>query len=158
MLFASIGETSEEEYDHQQAVNAKSVFFIIKHALDRLRDGGRIINLSTFFLRIASPQAIAYNVSKAMVDIITPALAWELSPRNITVNAISPGYVETDMTAWIDATGSREWVLGNTSGHRLGTPSDIADVAAFLASHDGRWVNGQVLEASGGAHLAVPHG
>lgn len=146
--------TTEAVYDEVFAVNAKVPFFVSQKALPRLRDGGRIINISSGVTRIAFPQKAAYAMTKGALNILTLELAKALGPRNITVNSLAPGFTETDMAADIlsDPKG-REFASSASTFNRVGQPSDIADAAAFLASHDGRWVTGQYLDATGGARL-----
>ncbi|MDT9688238.1 SDR family oxidoreductase [Streptomyces sp. P9(2023)] len=149
--FATI---DEEEYDRVFAVNTKAPFFLAQQGAERLRDGGRIINVSTGLSHAAMmPELIAYAMSKGALDTFTRYLSKVLGGRGITVNAVAPGIVDTDINAgwlrgndaaWADAAAMS--ALG-----KVGTPEDIADVVAFLASHDGRWVTGQWIDATGGS-------
>jgi len=152
--FAAIEETSEEVFDRVFAVNAKGPFFVTQQALPRLRNGGRIINVSTAATRLGVPMAAAYAASKAAVDTLTRLLAVHLGPRGITVNAVAPGVTDTDMAAPLlaDAEATRSMV-GQTALGRIGRPDDIAGVVAFLASPDAGWVTGHYLEASGGLRI-----
>ncbi|GAA2465469.1 glucose 1-dehydrogenase [Streptomyces macrosporus] len=145
-----------EDFDRVFAVNAKAPFFVTRLALERLRDGGRIVNISTGLTHgAAEPSLIAYSMTKGALDVFTLTLAKELGPRGITVNAVAPGVVDTDMNA--DWLRGDEEVLRRTAAQsplgRVGEPRDIADVVAFLASDDSRWVTGQWLDATGGALL-----
>lgn len=135
------------------AVNAVAPFFITKHALDRMRDGGRIVNVSAHLTRgAAQPDLIAYTMTKAAIDAFTAALAKQLGARGITVNAVAPGVVDTDMNAaWLGH--ARDVVAGLSPLGRVADATDVADVVAFLASDDSRWITGQHVDASGGALL-----
>ncbi|MFF2375928.1 SDR family oxidoreductase [Streptomyces xiamenensis] len=150
-----IAGTGAEEYDRLFAVNTRAPFFIAQLALSRLRDGGRIITLSTALTAGAAgmPGLVAYSMTKGALDQLTPVLARELGPRGITVNAIAPGAVDTDMNAgWLRSDeGARRATAQRSALGRVGEADDIADIAGFLASDDSRWVTGQWIDASGGA-------
>lgn len=152
---APISGVSPEEFDRLLAVNTKALFFVTKLALPLLRDGGRIVNLSSSLTRgVAVPELAAYAMSKAPVDALTTVLAKELGPRKITVNAVAPGVVDTDMNAaWLRNDPARSAVSAMSPLGRVGEPADIADIVAFLASEDSRWVTGQWIDATGGAQL-----
>ncbi|MFD7662258.1 glucose 1-dehydrogenase [Streptomyces sp. NPDC059788] len=147
---------TEEAFDRVFAINTKAPFFITQLGLERLRDGGRVINVSTVLTRgVAAPELISYSMTKGAIDVFTSTLAKDLGPRGITVNAVAPGVVDTDMNAG--------WLRGNPEAWqasseisplgRVGEPRDISDIVAFLASDDSRWVTGQWIEAAGGALL-----
>ncbi|WP_030982393.1 SDR family oxidoreductase [Streptomyces sp. NRRL S-1813] len=149
-----IDEVTPEDFDRTLAVNTKAPFFVIQHGLRRMRDGGRIINISSAVTSTAFPSTIAYGVSKGAVDTLTRTLAKEVGARGITVNTISPGFIETDMNAAMRATPEAHAALASISVfNRIGHPTDIADVAAFLASDDSRWVTGQRIDVTGGSML-----
>ncbi|MGW9427843.1 SDR family oxidoreductase [Streptomyces decoyicus] len=153
-----IGELTAEDFDHLFAVNTKAPFFIVQEGLTRLRDGGRIINTSTGQAHgAAKPELIAYAMSKGAVDVFTSTLAKILGPRGITVNAVAPGAVNTDMNAaWLRGEANaeaQERVKGISPLGRIAGPAEIGDVVAFLASDDSRWVTGQWIDATGGALL-----
>ena len=146
---------TEEEFDRLFAVNVRAPFFIVKHGLTRLRDGGRIINISSGLARIAMPQIMAYGSTKGALDTFTLNLAKELGPRGITVNSVAPGITDTDANAgWLRGNLEAEAAAAATSAlGRIAQPEDIADVVAFLASADARWVTGRVVDATGGSAL-----
>jgi len=151
-LGGSIHETTEAEFDELVAVNLKAPFFIVQQALPRLRDGGRIINISSGTSRMAFPEEIAYAMTKAALNSITFSLAKELGPRGITVNVVAPGIIDTDFQAdWFKDPQAREFAASVAALGRLGLPEDIADVVGFLASADARWVTGALINASGGS-------
>jgi 3-oxoacyl-[acyl-carrier protein] reductase len=151
---SSVETATEAVFDQVFTLNTKVPFFVSQKALPRLRDGGRIINISSAVTRIAFPDKAAYAMTKGALNILTLELAKVLGPRNITVNSLAPGFTETDMAADILSNPQgREYASSVSAFNRVGQPSDIADAAAFLASHDGRWVTGQYLDATGGARL-----
>ena len=151
----SLGTLTEEEFDRLFAVNVRAPFFIVKHGLDRLREGGRIVNISSGLARIALPEIMAYGATKGALDTFTLNLAKELGPRGITVNSVAPGITDTDANAgWLRGNPEAEAAAAATSAlGRIGQPEDIADVVAFLASADARWVTGRVVDATGGSAL-----
>jgi NAD(P)-dependent dehydrogenase (short-subunit alcohol dehydrogenase family) len=147
-------ETTEEAFDDVFAVNVKAPFFLVQQALPLLRNEGRIINISSGVTRIAYPHIMAYNVTKGAINTFTLHLAKLLGPRGITVNAVLPGIVDTDVNAsWLHTPKGQQHAIEMSALGRVGQPADIADVTAFLASSDGRWVTGQLIDATGGSHL-----
>lgn len=151
---SSIEDLTEEALDAVMDLHVKSPLFLIQQGLGRMREGGRIINLSSAVTRIAFPNLLAYSISKGAVDTMTLLLAKHLGRFGITVNAIAPGIVETDMNAaTLEDAAGREFASGLSVFGRWADTSDIADIAAFLASPDSRWVTGQVIDASGGSGL-----
>ncbi|MEV0370200.1 SDR family oxidoreductase [Streptomyces sp. NPDC050636] len=153
-----IGEVTTEDFDRLFAVNTKAPFFIAQQGLSRLRDGGRIINVSTGLTRgAAKPELIAYAMTKGAIDVFTSTLAKDLGPRAITVNAVAPGVVNTDMNAgWLQGEANadaRQAVSDISPLGRVADPTDVGDVVAFLASDDSRWVTGHWIDATGGVLL-----
>jgi NAD(P)-dependent dehydrogenase (short-subunit alcohol dehydrogenase family) len=150
-----LAQVTETDYDRVFAINTKAPFFIIQRGLDRLRDGGRIVNISSVATRVAFPAIVSYTMTKAALDYLTLSLAQELGPRGITVNAVAPGYTETEINPTLAVPEIRRRYSEASTFGRLGDPVDIADVVSFVASDDARWVTGQWIDASGGAHLGV---
>jgi 3-oxoacyl-[acyl-carrier protein] reductase len=151
--FSPIETVSENDFHQHFNVNVLGVLLAVKEAIKYFGpNGGNIINLSTAVTRDPPPGASVYVASKSAIEAITRVLAKELGPRKIRVNAISPGEVETEGTRSAGIVGSdfEKQILQQTPLGRIGTPNDIAPVAAFLASDDARWVTGEVLAASGG--------
>lgn len=147
-------ETNEADFDRLFAVNVKAPFFLVKRTLSMLRDGGRIINISSGVTRIAFPHLMACNMTKGAINTFTLHLAALLGPRRITVNAVMPGIVDTDATAsWLHTPEGRKLAAEMSALGRAGEPADIADIVAFLASPDSRWITGQCLDATGGSYL-----
>ncbi|WP_330228481.1 SDR family oxidoreductase [Nocardia sp. NBC_00508] len=150
-----IAGTDEGAFDRVFAINAKAPFFITRLGLDRLRAGGRIVNISTGLTHGARmPQLIAYTMTKAAIDSFTSVLAKEVGARGITVNAVGPGVIDTDMNAsWLRDPEVEAMVTAMSPFHRVGHSADVADIVGFLASDDARWVTGQWIDATGGALL-----
>ncbi|WP_194815862.1 SDR family oxidoreductase [Nocardia sp. XZ_19_385] len=150
-----LSDTEEADFDRVFAVNTKAPFFVTKLGLDRLRDGGRIVNISTGLTQGARmPELIAYTMTKGAIDSFTQILAKEAGARGITVNAVAPGVIDTDMNAgWLRNPEAEAQVSGLSPLNRVGQPADVADIVGFLASDDSRWVTGQWIDATGGALL-----
>lgn len=153
----SLYNVTPDEFDRVFAVNVKAPFFLVQHGVGRIRDGGRIINISSGVTRIALPETLAYSMTKGALNTFSFTLAHELGRRGITVNAVSPGITDTDANAdWLrDNQDAWEGAASYSAFDRVGQPEDVADVVAFLASPDARWVTGQNLDATGGAHLGA---
>jgi len=135
------------------AVNVAAVWEVTHHAVARLREGGRIINIASGVTRALVPGLSAYAASKAAVETFSLYWAAELGARNITVNTVSPGNIATDMNSFLKTEEGRASVLADQVLKRVGEAADIADVIGFLAGPDARWLTGQRLEASGGWKL-----
>ncbi|MEV5593096.1 glucose 1-dehydrogenase [Streptomyces sp. NPDC052496] len=153
---AALPDVTEEDFDQVFAVNTKAPFFVTQLGLERLRDGGRIINISTVLTHgAAAPELIAYSMTKGAIDVFTSTLAKDLGPRGITVNAVAPGVVDTDMNAGWLRNDPAAWRTSEEISPlgRVGDPRDIGDIVAFLASDDSRWITGQWIDAAGGALL-----
>jgi len=150
MKLARLADTDDALFDQTIAVNLKGVFNTLREAARRLRDGGRIINLSSSVVGLRPETYGVYAASKAAVETLSAILTQELRGRNITVNAIAPGPTATKL--FLDGKPAElvERLAKAAPLERLGQPEDIAGVVAFLAGPDGAWVNGQVLRANGG--------
>jgi 3-oxoacyl-[acyl-carrier protein] reductase len=148
-----IEDMTPEAFDRVMTVNAKFPLLAIQRAASVLRDGGRIINISTLSTVLRAPGHVLYSASKAALEQITAVAAQEFGGRGITVNAISPGATDTDLFRLTNPPDAEARTAALTALQRLGRPGDIADVAAFLAGPDSRWITGQVLRASGGLYL-----
>jgi len=147
-------DMTEADYDRIFSTNTKGVFFMCQHAVPRLRDGGRVINISSLTARGAGPDFPAYAASKIAVNSLTTSLAALLGPRQINVNSIMPGMTDTDMIVGIKENPAMEkMIIQGTALRRIGTVDDIADALLFLVSHGGRWITGQNIEVSGGIRL-----
>ena len=145
-----IAQASDADFDEVFAVNARATFLALREAARWLSDGGRIIVISRAGLR-PSVDGGLYVASKAAGDALVRAAAQELGPRQITVNSVLPGATRTAMWTQRDQrVGGDSAVAARTALGRLGEPEDIADVVAFLASDDARWITGAAIAADGG--------
>lgn len=147
-------DATPESWDTLMAVYARAPFFIVQAAMDRLADGGRIINISSAAATKPLAAAPLYSMAKAAINTLTQTLAIELGPRGITANAVAPGYTRTDANAALRENHElAQAVEAQIALGRFGEPSEIAAVVGFLASDAGHWVTGQTIEASGGYRL-----
>lgn len=153
--YGTIASVSPEQYDQTFSNNVRSPFFLTQALLPHLNDGGRVINISSAASRLAGVDFIVYSMSKAALDMFTRVLAKDLGPaRRITVNSVLPGFNETEANEHLSQDAeARGQIEQMTALGRFGMPSDIAGVVHFLASPDGGWVTGQVIEASGGFRM-----
>jgi 3-oxoacyl-[acyl-carrier protein] reductase len=149
-LPVAIDDVTEDGYDRFMAVNAKGPFFIVQHAGRALRDGGRIIIISTINTRLHPPGGALYTAAKGALEHVTAVAALEFGGRGITVNAVSPGVTDTDLLRAANPGDTFEDDVAQTALKRLGQPEDIARVVAYLAGPDSAWITGQVLRADGG--------
>jgi 3-oxoacyl-[acyl-carrier protein] reductase len=148
-----IADLTTEEIDRVFTVNLRFPLLAIKTAIPLLRDGGRIINISTLNTVLGAPGLSLYCSSKAALEQVTVVAAKELGPRGITVNTVSPGATDTDMLREHNTAEGLTQGVAMTSLGRLGKPDDIAAVVAFLASAEGGWITGQNIRATGGLIL-----
>ncbi|MFJ8795228.1 glucose 1-dehydrogenase [Streptomyces sp. NPDC102462] len=145
-----IAQTEEADFDRVMAVNTKSVFLTMRYAARHMRDGGRIVNISTLNTVFPAPGNAPYAASKGALEQLTLVASRELGARGITVNTVSPGATDTDLLRGTNEPEKLTMVIGMTSLGRLGQPEDVADIVAFLAGPDGRWLTGQNIRANGG--------
>lgn len=145
-LFAQV---TDDAFDRMIATNIKGSFNVLREAARRIRDGGRIVSLSSSITRQVPPGAGAYAATKAAQDMYVKSLAQELAGRGIAVNAIAPGAVDTQLLRQ-HGEAAISGIPALTAMRRLGTPEDIAGVIAMLCSSDGAWIDGQTVFANGG--------
>jgi 3-oxoacyl-[acyl-carrier protein] reductase len=146
-----LADLAVEEYEYTFALNTRAVFFVTQRAVAMMNDGGRVISLSSSSTVTRQPGLSSYAGSKAAIEAFARIWATELAPRRITVNCVLPGIVNTDLiTANIPPELAAKYGAAVPLG-RMGEPEDIADVVAFLASDDARWITGQNLPVTGGA-------
>ncbi|MFJ3808408.1 SDR family oxidoreductase [Streptomyces sp. NPDC090073] len=145
-------DTTPETFDRIFAVNAKAPFFLVQRALKNLRDGGRVINISSGLTRVANPDEIAYAMTKGAVEQLTLHFAKHLGPRRITVNSVAPGITRNGNPVF-DIPEAVEQMAQLSAFGRIGEPEDIADVVAFLATDEARWITGAFVDATGGTLL-----
>jgi len=153
--FAPLEQVTEESYRRMFDLNVLGTVLSTQAAVKAMNGGGSIINLGSVAAITPVPTGSLYSATKGAVDVITRSLALELGPRNIRVNSLAPGLVETEGTR---ATGTADgefktFAVSRTPLGRVGVPEDIAKVAVFLASDDSAWITGEVLPVGGGARL-----
>ncbi len=151
--FGALGEITPEHFHKQFNVNVLGLLLVTQAAVERFNPtGGSIINIGSVVGKMASARGAVYGATKGAVDSITVALSKELGARKIRVNALNPGLVETEGTHTAGFIGSEFDKLASegTPLGRIGQPHDIATAAAFLASDDAGWINGQTIYAAGG--------
>lgn len=154
-VFAPFANTTEAQFDEMVAIHLKGVYFMTQKALPLLRDGGRIINISTGLARFAGPGYSAYASMKGGVEVFTRYLAQELGERGIAANVVAPGAIETDFGGGVvrDNPQVNAHIAATTALGRVGLPDDIGGVVAFLCTEEARWINAQRIEVSGGMNL-----
>ncbi|MCU5784089.1 SDR family dehydrogenase [Alcanivorax balearicus MACL04] len=150
MHLAPFAEMSDDAFSHMIDVNIRGGFNTLREAARRVRDGGRIFTLSSTITKFRTAAYGPYSASKAAQDMYASVLAKELAERNISVNALAPGVVNT--TLFTDGkTEARIAAFAQRTPHgRIGEPEDIANVIALLCGDDAYWVNGEVVYANGG--------
>jgi 3-oxoacyl-[acyl-carrier protein] reductase len=146
VLEKPLAESSEEDYDYVFNINTKGVFFTLQEAARRIQDGGRIVAISSAGTKLPFANVSLYLGSKGAIEQFARSLSRELGSRNITVNILSPGFTETDM--FLEQ--YRTYGASLSPFNRIGTAKEVADVAAFLASDEARWITGQNVQAGGG--------
>ncbi len=139
-------DVTEADYDSVFATNAKGAFFTMQQGARRVRDGGRIIAISAAGTRTWFPGMSLYLGSKGALEQFVRVFSRELGLRDITVNAVLPGYTETDMMG----AGDHGAPAALSPFKRIGTADEVAEMVAFLASERGRWITGQRIAADGG--------
>lgn len=154
-VYASFAETTEEDFDRLMNIHVKGVFFLTQKLLPLIKDSGRIVNLSSGLARFALPGYAAYATMKGAIEVLTRYMAKELGSRQIAVNAIAPGAIETDFGGGVvrDNPEINNFIASQTALGRVGLPDDIGGAIAALLSEENRWVNAQRIEVSGGQFL-----
>lgn len=154
-VHASIAETTEDQLDELVNVHFKGPFLLTQKLLPTLADGGRILNVSSGLARFSMPGYAAYGALKGAIEVLTRYMALELGPRGISVNTLAPGAIETDFGGGVvrDNSALNERIAAQTALGRVGLPDDIGAAVAVLLSAEGRWINGQRIEVSGGMLL-----
>ncbi|MBD1997318.1 SDR family oxidoreductase [Leptolyngbya sp. FACHB-541] len=148
-------ETTEDDFDRLMNIQFKGVFFLTQKLLPLLKDGGRIVNLSSGLARFTLPGYSAYASMKGAIEVLTRYMAKELGHRQIAVNVVAPGAIETDFAGGSvrDNPGINQFIASQTALGRVGVPDDIGGAIAALLSEDNRWVNAQRIEVSGGQSI-----
>ncbi|WP_232224267.1 SDR family oxidoreductase [Mastigocladopsis repens] len=154
-IYAPFAEGSEEDFDYMMNIHVKGVFFLTQKLLPSIKDGGRIVNLSTGLTRSTLPGYAAYASAKGAIEVLTRYMAKELGYRQIAVNTIAPGAIETDFGGGVvrDNPEINQFFASQTALGRVGVPDDIGGAMASLLCEENRWVNAQRIEVSGGQYL-----
>jgi 3-oxoacyl-[acyl-carrier protein] reductase len=149
MLLSPLADLDIDDLDRMHRINIRGTFLVNREAARRVRSGGAIINFSTSVTKLALPTYTGYSASKGAVEAMTPIFAKELAGKDITVNAVAPGPTATPL--FLDGKDQEtvDRMAQMNPMKRLGEPSDVAEVVAFLAG-PGRWINGQTVYANGG--------
>ena len=151
-LYAPFAETTEQQFDELLNIHLKGPFFLTQQALPLLNDGGGIVNISSGLTRITFPGSSAYASLKTAVETLTKYQAKELASRRIRANIVAPGAIETDFGGGRtrDNKEINAHIASLTSMGRVGLPTDIGSVVAFLCTPEAGWIDAQRIEVSGG--------
>lgn len=154
-IHASFMETTEQQFDQLMNTHFKGTFFLTQKLLPFIKNGGRIVNISSGLARFSFPGYSAYAAMKGAIEVLTRYMAKELGSRNIAVNVIAPGAIETDFGdgSVRDNKELNAFISSLTALGRVGLPDDIGGAVAALLSEDSRWINGQRIEVAGGIFL-----
>jgi NAD(P)-dependent dehydrogenase (short-subunit alcohol dehydrogenase family) len=152
-IAATIAEQTVEEFDRMYAVNVRAPFFIVQHLLPILGKGASVIFTTSLASRAVVGNLSAYASTKGATDTLVRHFAAALGPRDVRVNAVAPGVVDTDMSKFTKTAAGRKAALGMQALQRVALPEDIAGAVVFLASSDSAWVNGTTLAVDGGSKL-----
>lgn len=154
-LYAPYVETSEAQFDNVMNIHLKGPFFLTQRLLPLMRDGGRILNVSSGLARFALPGSSTYAAMKGAMEVLTRYQTKELGERGISANIIAPGAIETDFGGGMvrDNAELNQQIAAQTALGRVGLPDDIGDAIAALLSDELGWMNAQRIEVSGGMFL-----
>jgi 3-oxoacyl-[acyl-carrier protein] reductase len=147
--FPTYETVTPEDFDATFALNTRGLYFVTVNALRMMRDHGRVVTISSMAARIRMPGLSVYAASKAAADAFTRNLSMEVAARGITINSVNSGIVETEMVAKMEPE-RKAYLVSLIPAGRIGQTPDIADVVAFLASEESRWITGAEIPASGG--------
>jgi NAD(P)-dependent dehydrogenase (short-subunit alcohol dehydrogenase family) len=152
---ASFAQTTEAQFDELMKIHLKGPFFLTQTLLPLIADGGRILNVSSGLARFTFPGYAAYSTMKGGIEVLTRYLAKELGPRQISVNTLAPGAIETDFGggAVRDNGELNKLIASGIALGRVGLPDDIGGAVAVLLAPESGWINGQRIEVSGGQML-----
>jgi NAD(P)-dependent dehydrogenase (short-subunit alcohol dehydrogenase family) len=154
-IYSLFMDTSGEQFDQLMNIHLKGPFFLTQKLLPIMKDGGRIVNISSGLARFSFPGYATYAAMKGGIEVLTRYMAKELGPRKITVNVVAPGAIETDFGggAVRDNKEINSMIASSTALGRVGLPDDVGGAVAALLSDDNQWVNGQRIEVAGGIFL-----
>ncbi|MEA4857682.1 MAG: SDR family oxidoreductase [Solidesulfovibrio sp.] len=154
-VHAAFEATTEDQFDRMVAVHCKAAFFLTQALLPMIRDGGRVVNVSSGLTRFSYPGYAAYAAAKGAMEVLTRYLAKELGPRRIAVNTLAPGAIATDFGGGQvrDNAEVNAFIAAQTALGRVGQPDDIGGALSLLLDDEAGWINGQRIEVSGGISL-----
>jgi 3-oxoacyl-[acyl-carrier protein] reductase len=150
---ATIEEATVEDFDRLFAVNVRAPFFLVQQLLPILGDGASIVLVSSLAAHASVGNLSAYAATKGAIDTLVKHFASALGARGVRVNAVAPGVVDTEMSSLTKTEAGRHAALSMQALKRLAQPADIAQVIAFLASDEARWVTGDTVHVDGGSKL-----
>jgi NAD(P)-dependent dehydrogenase (short-subunit alcohol dehydrogenase family) len=150
---ATIEDTTIEDFDKLFAVNVRAPFFLVQQLLPILGTGSSVVFISSLGAHAVVGALSAYAATKGAIDTLVRYFASALGPRDIRVNAVAPGVIDTDMSSFTKTEEGRKTVQGMQALKRIGQPTDVASVVAFLASDDARWITGDTIRVDGGSKL-----
>jgi len=150
MLLKTIKDTTDEEFDRQFDINVKGTFNTLREAATRLADKGSVINFSTTVNRVMIPTYGTYVATKSAVEQLTRVFSKEMGARGVNVNSVSPGPTNTDLFMNGKSQEVVDRLAAMAAFNRIGTPEEIAEVVAFLASDAAKWITGQNIGVNGG--------
>ena len=145
-----LADTTEDDFDRSFAINAKTPYFLMREAYNKMADDGRIINMVTTQVAVTAATYSAYAGSKAPVEHFTKAFAKEIGARGVTVNCIAPGPQKTRFFYDAENADTIAWLSGMTISGDIGEPRDVVPVMRFLAAPETRWVTAQTVYVNGG--------
>lgn len=148
-------KVEEDDFNLMMNAHLKGPFFLSQKLLPLIKDGGRIVNISSGLARFSLPGYATYATMKGAIEVLTRYMAQELGDRKITVNTLAPGAIETDFGSGAvrDDKALNANIADHTALGRAGLPDDTGGVIAVLLEDESGWINGQRIEASGGMHL-----
>ncbi len=143
-------DMNEDDYDRLMDINLKGAFNMTRHALPHLlKTQGSILNMSSIWSEAGASNEVVYSMTKAGINMFTKSLAKEVATSGVRVNSIAPGLIDTDMNNNLSETEKNE-ITAYLASKRIGTPIDIANLAAFLLSDEAQYINGQIITVDGG--------
>ncbi len=153
-IYGAFTDTTEAQFDELMNIHFKGTYFLTQKLLPLIKDGGRIINLSSGLARFSYPGYSAYAAMKGAIEVLTRYLAKELGDRRIAVNTVAPGAIETDFGGGTvrDNAELNSMIASQTPLGRVGLPDDIGGIVSLLLSDEAGWLNGQRIEVAGGIH------
>ncbi|AVK47909.1 3-ketoacyl-ACP reductase [Clostridium sp. MF28] len=150
ILYKLLSDVTEEEFDKLFNINVKGTYFACQQAMKHMENNGRIINFSTSVVGSMFPTYSVYAATKGAVEQITRQLAKEFGPKKITINAVAPGPINTELFNVGKTDEQIEAIRQMNSFGRIGEPDDIANTIEFLVSDKAQWITGQTLRINGG--------